>query len=103
VQRLTQPGALTAILNWYRALDLNARVGPVDVPTLYIWGDQDLALGLAAAENTAAYVRNTYRFEKLPGHSHWLQDEAPEVISRLILGHLRQASLIGPCLITNIM
>jgi hypothetical protein len=33
VQRLLEPGALTATLNWYRALDVDARIGPVSVPT----------------------------------------------------------------------
>jgi pimeloyl-ACP methyl ester carboxylesterase len=91
VRRLSQPGALTAALNWYRALDLNARVGPVRAPTLYIWGDQDLAQGRVAAENTAVFVRGAYRFETLPGYSHWLQDEAAETISLLILEHLEKA------------
>jgi pimeloyl-ACP methyl ester carboxylesterase len=94
VQRLSQPGALTAALNWYRALDLNARVGPVCVPTLYIWGDQDLAIGREAAENTAACVRSTYRFETLPGCSHWLQDEAHGKISLRILDHLERARAV---------
>ena len=56
LQRLLEPGALTATLNWYRALDLDYRIGPVSVPTLYIWGDQDMALGRVAAEATARYV-----------------------------------------------
>lgn len=88
VQRLSQPGALTAALNWYRALDLNARIGPVNVPTLYIWGDEDSALGRAAAESTAAHVRGGYEFEVLSGCSHWLQDEAHAKISTKILKHL---------------
>jgi len=88
VQRLLEPGALTATLNWYRALDLDARIGPVRVPTLYIWGDQDMALGRAAAEATGRYVNGQYRFEVLPGYSHWLQDEAPEAVRDLIVRHL---------------
>lgn len=88
VQRLLEPGALSATLNWYRALDLDARIGPVRVPTLYIWGDQDMALGRAAAEATERYVNGHYRFEVLPGYSHWLQDEATETVRELIVGHL---------------
>jgi pimeloyl-ACP methyl ester carboxylesterase len=45
LQRLLEPGALTATLNWYRALDLDTRIGHVCVPTLYVWGDEDMALG----------------------------------------------------------
>lgn len=88
IQRLLEPGALTATLNWYRALDLDARIGPVRVPTLYIWGDQDMALGRAAAEATGRYVTGQYRFEVLSGYSHWLQDEAPEAIRDFIVRHL---------------
>jgi pimeloyl-ACP methyl ester carboxylesterase len=92
LQRLMVPGALTAVLNWYRALDLHARIGPVSTPTLYIWGDQDMALGRAAAEATVHYVNGPYRFEVLQGYSHWLQDEAPEALSDLIVGHLTRQS-----------
>jgi pimeloyl-ACP methyl ester carboxylesterase len=88
VLRLLEPGALTAALNWYRALDLDARIGPVSLPTLYIWGDQDMALGRAAAEATGRYVNGQYHFEVLPGYSHWLQDEAPEAIKDLIVRHI---------------
>jgi hypothetical protein len=38
VQRLSQEGALTATLNWYRAMNLKERIGKVTVPTLYVWG-----------------------------------------------------------------
>ena len=49
VRRLSEPGALTAALNWYRALDLETRIGNILVPTLFLWGDQDLACGKHAA------------------------------------------------------
>jgi pimeloyl-ACP methyl ester carboxylesterase len=88
VKRLLEPGALTATLNWYRSLDLDVRIGPVSVPTLYVWGDQDMASGRAAAEATQRYIDGPYRFKVLPGYSHWLQDEARGMLSQLILGHL---------------
>ena len=89
VRRLSETGALTSVLNWYRALDLNARVGKVKVSTLYIWGDQDMALGRTAATRTAGYVDAAYQFEVLEGYSHWLLEEAPDEISELILNHLK--------------
>jgi pimeloyl-ACP methyl ester carboxylesterase len=89
VRRLSEPDALTSVLNWYRSLDLNARIGKVQVPTLYVWGDQDLALGRAAATATARYVDSPYQFEVLDGYSHWLLEEAPDKISGLILNHLK--------------
>lgn len=85
IRRLSEAGALTAALNWYRALNLDMRIGPVSVPTLYIWSSQDLALGETAAVKTADYVTGPYRFERLEGMSHWLMAEAPETISKLVL------------------
>ncbi|MGA2795237.1 MAG: alpha/beta hydrolase [Roseiarcus sp.] len=88
IARLSEPGALTATLNWYRALD-NKRLGaPVATPTLYIWGSEDQALGAAAARATGRYVTGPYQFAPLEGASHWLPEEAPEIVARLLLGHL---------------
>jgi len=88
IRRLAEPGALTAALNWYRALDLNARTGKVSVPTFFAWGTEDLALGETAALATAAYVTGPYRFEKLQGKSHWLIEES-DLISPLLLDHIQ--------------
>lgn len=89
VRRLAEPGVLTAALNWYRALKRESAIGKVRVPTLYIWGDQDLALGRVAAEATANFVDASYIFEVLAGQSHWLLEDAPEQVGRLLLQHLR--------------
>lgn len=93
VHRLLEQGALTPALNWYRALDLGARIGPVEVPTLYLWGDHDMALGRSAAEATQCYAGGEYRFEVLPGCSHWLQDEVPAIVRDLVLGHIGKQRL----------
>ena len=51
---LSAPGALTAALNWYRAMRCgDRRVGPVGVPTTYVWSDGDVAIGRTAAEACA--------------------------------------------------
>jgi len=89
IRRLAEPGALSSALNWYRALDLKVRIGQITVPTLYIWGSQDLALGKTAAIETAKYVTGPYRFEKLEGRSHWLLEEVPDQVSALVLEHIR--------------
>jgi pimeloyl-ACP methyl ester carboxylesterase len=91
VARMAQPGALTAALSWYRAQDLAdiETMGPVRVPTLYVWSDQDAALGPVAADATAQYVDAPYRFEVLHGVSHWVPEEAADELSRLLLEHLR--------------
>ncbi len=90
VRRLREPGALTAALNWYRALSLRPPpTGRIRVPTLYVWGDQDIALGETAALATAHHVEAPYTFERVAGGSHWLIEEEAERVERLILEHLR--------------
>ena len=88
VARLSAPGALTATLAWYRALDNKLLGAPVATPTLYIWGSEDQALGAAGAKATGRYVTGPYQFEILDGRSHWLPEEAPEAVAELLLGHL---------------
>lgn len=94
VRVLSQPGALTAALNWYRSLSpeeaptLLGGLRPVTVPTLYVWGDGDTALGRAAAEATAEHVQGPYRFEALAGVGHWIPEEVPERLNELLLEHL---------------
>lgn len=90
VQAMLEPGALTAALNWYRAMATPdvADVAQITVPTLYVWSTEDAALGRSAAEATAAWVSGPYRFEILPGVSHWIPEAAPDALSRLLLDHL---------------
>ena len=87
---LTEPGALTAALNWYRALDRDVieRMGPVTSPTLYVWSTEDPALGRAAAEATGAHVDGPFRFEVLDGVGHFVPELAAEALNRLLLEQL---------------
>jgi len=87
---LTQPGAMTAALNWYRALrdeDVDD-LPPIVVPTLYVWSTGDPALRRAAAEATAERVAGRYQFVVLEGVNHWIPEVAPEQLSLLLLDHL---------------
>ncbi len=90
VEVLSVPGALTAALNWYRANDLSVDVdmGPITMPTMYVWSTGDIALGRAAAEATAGWVEGPYRFEVLEGVSHWIPEAAPDDLNRLLCEHL---------------
>lgn len=89
VCHLSQPGALTAALNWYRAGRPDGAIGAISVPTLYVWSTEDGAFGSAAAQETGRWVDGPYRFETLQGVSHWVPEEVPETLSRLLLEHLR--------------
>ncbi|MFI0906450.1 alpha/beta fold hydrolase [Streptomyces sioyaensis] len=92
VRRLSAPGALTATLNWYRAPEsvISVPAGRISVPTLFLWGSEDTALGRGAAESTGEWVDGPYRFEALEGASHWLPEEVPDVVAPKILDHLGQ-------------
>jgi pimeloyl-ACP methyl ester carboxylesterase len=88
---LSAPGALTAALNWYRAMSSDTRVDPVEVPTTYVWSDGDAAIGRTAAEACANYVTGDYRFVELPGITHWIPEQAPEQLARAILDRIASA------------
>jgi pimeloyl-ACP methyl ester carboxylesterase len=84
---LSAPGALTAALNWYRAMRGGERVEPVDVPTTYVWSAGDIAIGRTAAEACGGYVTGDYRFVELPG-SHWIPEQAPQDLARAVLDRM---------------
>jgi epoxide hydrolase 4 len=84
-----EPGAATAMVNYYRALSRTKvsvslpKPGTVDTPTLMIWGASDQALSNATTEGTEKYVRDlTLRL--LPNVSHWVQQEAPEKVNAIL-------------------
>jgi pimeloyl-ACP methyl ester carboxylesterase len=85
---LSAPGALTAALNWYRAMSSSTPVDDVAVPTTYVWSDGDVAIGRIAAEGCGEFVTADYRFVELPGVSHWIPEEAPEQLARAILDRI---------------
>jgi len=89
MQVLEEPGALTAAINWYRAVPFTppTRQVPVTVPTLYVYGTRDLALGSKAADLTGRYVTGPYRYERLDA-SHWMPEEVPDVVTKLIIEHI---------------
>ena len=90
VRDLSEPGALVAAIDWYRAMSAkaSAAVPPCAVPTLYVWGDGDPAIGRDAAAATADHVTGPYRFEVLEGVGHWIPELAPDRFTSLLLEHL---------------
>ncbi|MGW1746927.1 alpha/beta fold hydrolase [Streptomyces sp. NPDC002092] len=89
IRHLSRPGALTGALNWYRAGRPDGRIGTIEVPTLYVWSTNDRAFGAAPAHGTGRWVEGPHRFETLQGVSHWVPEEAPDALNRLLLEHLR--------------
>jgi pimeloyl-ACP methyl ester carboxylesterase len=87
---LADPAALTAALNWYRAIPLRsrARLPQATAPALFVWSDRDTALTRDAAEEAPRHVAGPFRYAELRGVSHWIPDEAPEELAELLLDHL---------------
>jgi len=83
-----RPGAMTGMVNWYRAaFRLPGKLaGPwpaIETPTLIVWGEEDAALGVELLDGTDAYVRDL-TVKRLPGVSHWVQQEAPEAVNAIL-------------------
>ena len=84
------PGALTAMINYYRAAVRGGSMRhaapgfpPIETPTLMLWGEEDIALGKETTYGTDAFVPHlTLRY--LPGVSHWVQQEAPEAVNAML-------------------
>lgn len=95
-----RPGALTAMLNYYRALvrggGRQRALGypTIDPPTLLLWGEADSALGKETTYGTERYVPNlTVRY--LPDVSHWVQQEAPEAVNAMLEAWLTDQPVPG--------
>lgn len=90
-----QPGALRAMINWYRAY---IRQGScylrqlsthhIHVPTLLIWGTADTALGQELTYGTERYVTDL-RIRYLSDVSHWVQQEAPNEVNAVLIPFVR--------------
>ncbi|HET6384531.1 MAG TPA: alpha/beta hydrolase [Armatimonadota bacterium] len=96
----SQPGALTAMLSYYRALDPAklaewARGGAeamVRAPTLMVWGEQDVALGKELTYGTAEFAPDL-AIHYLPNASHWVQQDQPSEVNRLMVEFLKRSSI----------
>lgn len=87
----SQPGALTAMMNWYRALFRHRTKFPhstVNVPTRILWGERDAFLLTEMAHESLRYCTSAELFT-FAGASHWLQHEEPARVSELLLEFFR--------------
>lgn len=86
-----RPGGLTAMINWYRAAlrggglrrFFGRDIPAIHVPTLFLWGDADVALSLRTTRGTEQYVSDL-TFRVFPGVSHWIQQETPEAVNAML-------------------
>ncbi len=54
-----------------------------EVPTLMIWGEEDTALDISTTYNTDELVSD-FTIRYVPNVSHWVQQEAPEVVNAIM-------------------
>ena len=91
-----QPGALTAMINYYRALVMGGGARrqrslgypKLDTKTLLVWGEQDSALDLTTLEGTEEFVPDL-ELHRLPNASHWVQQDAPDQVNEILRKWLR--------------
>lgn len=84
----SRPGALRSMINYYRALlrapdarDIGDAM--VHIPTLIIWGEEDAAIDIRCTDGTEEWVPDL-ELHRLPGVSHWVQQEAPEEVNAIL-------------------
>ena len=100
-RRFERPAALRGPLAWYRAagrrppwevLDaFGAGSGDVAVPTTYVWGRRDPALGRVAAQATGDHVTGEYLFVELDA-GHWLPELNPDEVAGAVLDRVRHVA-----------
>jgi epoxide hydrolase 4 len=97
-EALRRPYALSAALNYYRALLRSQPWGDpaaghwlnrkVEAPTLLIWGEQDIALTKELTYGMEDLFNDGFEIKYLPDCGHWVQQERPERVNRYILDFL---------------
>jgi pimeloyl-ACP methyl ester carboxylesterase len=92
---LDADGSLTPGLNWYRAnvapefwVGPPPQLPPVQAPAMGIWSTGDIALSEVQMTDSARNVAGPWRYERLDGPGHWMQLEAPDEVTALLLDFL---------------
>lgn len=94
-----QPGAMTAMIDWYRALfrempDLEAVKSRARAPTRILWGMKDAFLLSAMAAESLKYCDQGELFE-FPEATHWVHHEEPERVNRLLIEFFQNCTAGG--------
>ncbi len=87
----SQPGALTGMINWYRALFRHRVKFPdrtVHVPTRILWGERDAFLLSEMAHESLRYCTNAELFT-FADATHWLQHEESAKVSQVLVEFFR--------------
>ena len=88
-----RPGALTGMMNWYRAarsgLFERRKPEPIRVPAQIIWGKKDLALDPLLVEPSAARCTDV-QVHWVEQAGHWVQRDAAELVTEKLLQHFHE-------------
>ena len=86
----SQPGALTTMLNWYRALPFKPDMKDATVrpPTLVVWGSQDRFLEKGLAEESLKLCESG-SIRWIESATHWVQHEEPEAVNATLVEFLK--------------
>ncbi|MBY0587395.1 alpha/beta hydrolase [bacterium] len=93
VDAARQPGALTAAINYYRAIfrvskeDRKAMIQPIHLPVLMLWGLNDRYLGPELVDPPPKLVTNV-QIVRIPDASHWVQCDAAKIVNEELLRFL---------------
>jgi pimeloyl-ACP methyl ester carboxylesterase len=91
-QAWSQPGALTAMINWYRAMVWHRPPTPKDIrlqmPVLIQWGKQDVALSYEMAEESIKLCDNG-RLIFYDNATHWVQHDEADAVNKELLAFLQ--------------
>ncbi|HVB72548.1 MAG TPA: alpha/beta hydrolase [Ktedonobacteraceae bacterium] len=93
-QAMSKPGSMTAALNYYRQVfrrlptSYTGGTYHVSVPTLLIWGEHDIALGIELTMGLEQWI-DTLVIRRIPDSGHWVQQEQPEKVNQYMLAFLQ--------------
>jgi pimeloyl-ACP methyl ester carboxylesterase len=94
---MATPAALGAAIDWYRANPFpTPRLGPIKVPTVYLWGPKDAVFLRSTADATATHIEAPYAFCVLSGQGHWLPEDAAAEIAASLRAQLGGSRLRCP-------
>ncbi|NXI47615.1 EPHX3 hydrolase, partial [Galbula dea] len=89
---LSQPGGLSPPIHYYRNLFRDTPIPrePPPVPTLLLWGTHDAFLDPRMVPALSHRLRPDAVVRLLPGASHWLPEDQPRPLTRLLRHFLRE-------------
>lgn len=86
----SEPFALTAMLNYYRANILKRffskpeETPKIKVPTVFIYGERDTAILPETVRGIGEFIDAPYEEFRIPTAAHWVQQEAGDAVTEIL-------------------